>query len=1282
LSEELNRGDLSEVIAENFGANATYVEGLLSRYRSDPSLVDEAWRAYFAELLGEPQAASGDGARAPAAQTGNGAATAFARGPEAQDTGAGQTTAGPQSAAQTAEAAPPAAGAQTSTAARQQSAQAPAQLRGEARPIRGGALKIVENMETSLGVPTATSNRQVPVKVLEENRAIVNQFLKEHKRGKASFTHFIAFALLRALERLPQMNDGFAVIDGQPSRVRRGEVNLGLAIDLEKKDGTRTLLVPNIKNAGALRFAEFLDAYSDIVKRAREGKLGVPDFQDTTISLTNPGTIGTVSSNPRLMAGQSAIIATGAIEYPAEYHAMTPEALSLLGISKVINISSTYDHRVIQGAESGAFLAHVHELLLGEHEFYVQIFRDLGIPYQPMRWSKDYNPALLGRYDAREEVEKEARVLELINAYRVRGHLIADIDPLNAMPVQYHPELDIETYGLTIWDLDREFITGGLGGKHSATLREILDILRRAYCGKVGTEYRHIQSKEQKLWIRDRIRAEFVHPEPLPAETKKALLARLTRAEQFERFLHTKYLGQKRFSLEGCETIIPLLDQLVERAAEKGVEDITLGMAHRGRLNVLANVVGNFSERIFTAFEGSVHPDFPADEGDVKYHQGAAGERETASGKKVRITISPNPSHLEFVDPVVEGMVRAKQDALELAGSKREEVIDSALPVLLHGDAAFAGQGIVMETLQLADLHGYRTGGTVHIIINNQIGFTTSPEASRSSIYSTDVAKMTQLPIFHINGDDPEAAFRTLRIALDFRQEFNKDVVLDVIGFRRLGHNEGDEPSYTQPLMYARVKAHPGVRALYAQRLVSEGVVTPEEVEQLVKEATERYERIHARAKEIVSQKPPVKELPPPVAEEDGSEVLETPVAGEVIRDIARKIAVVPVGFNINPKMVSQLARRAKMGEGQAPLDWAFAELMAFGSVGLEGVRVRLSGQDSGRGTFSQRHAILYDTQTGQPWSPLSEMTARDGRALVEVFDSSLSEQGVLGFEYGYSVVARDALVAWEAQFGDFANSAQVITDAFVAVGVDKWQQPSRLVMLLPHGFEGQGPEHSSARLERYLQLCAENNMQVCYPTTPAQYFHLLRRQVKQEAARPLVVMTPKSLLRLPAAVSSIEELTRGGFRPVIDDAEVEDRDAALRIVLSSGKVFYDLAAARKKSGDTRVALVRLEQLYPFPERALREVFASYPNSTQLVWCQEEPKNMGGWAFVEPRLMGLLPRCERPHYAGRAASASPATGSYAIHELEQRKLVDDALTAEAPYVSGASTKAYAGQADS
>ena len=1297
MSARTDRPDLSEIIAENFGPNATYVESLLQRFRSDPTLVDEAWRAYFNELLGvAPAQPSGNGGAAAAANATDWPTTHQASAPAAAATTPAPRTAPPAqppAAAGSTSAAPPPApvvapgqpSSQTTPAQAPAAAPAaPPAPQPQPRPIRGAALKIVENMETSLTVPTATSNRQIPVKVLEENRAVVNRELKERGAGKTSFTHFIAFAILRALEKYPRLNDGFAVQDGAAVRMERPQVNLGVAVDIQKKDGTRTLLVPNVRDAAALSFPDFLKAYDDVIKRARDGKLGVADFQETTVSLTNPGTIGTVASTPRLMLGQSVIIATGAIEYPAEYHAMAPAALSQLGISKTMTISSTYDHRVIQGAESGAFLAYVHELLLGRHEFYDRLFRELEIAQPPLRWSQDANPALLGGDRARDLVVKEARVLELVNAYRVRGHLIADIDPLHAIPVQYHPELDIETYGLTIWDLDREFITGGLGGKESAPLREILDILQRAYCGKVGTEYRHIQSKEQKLWIRERIRAEFVEPEPLPAGTKRELLAKLVESEQFEKFLHTKYLGQKRFSLEGCDTIVPLLDQLVERAGERGVEEIVLGMAHRGRLNVLANVVSDdLAERIFAAFEGSVHPSFPADEGDVKYHQGALGGRVTKGGRKVSVRVAPNPSHLEFVDPVVEGMVRARQDAMQREeGAPREQVIDRALPVLLHGDAAFAGQGIVMETLNLADLKGYRTGGTVHIIINNQIGFTTSPDKGRSTIYSTDVARMTQLPIFHINGDDPEAAYRVLRIALDFRQEFNKDVVLDVVGFRRLGHNETDEPSYTQPLMYARVKAHPGVRAVYAARLVREGVLSEADVEAMIKAQVAEYEAVQARVKQIVKGNPPKQELPPPMVEEDGSEVLETPAAAEEIGRVSRAISVVPEDFHLNPKMVSQLARRAKMGEGAAPVDWAFAELLAFGTLALEGHVVRLSGQDSGRGTFSQRHAILYDTRTGRPWAPLSELTPTpSGRPLVEVFDSSLSEQGVMGFDYGYSVVAEKALVMWEAQFGDFSNGAQVIIDQFIAPGVDKWQQPSRLALLLPHGYEGQGPEHSSARLERYLQLCAENNLHVCYPTTPAQYFHLLRRQVRQERARPLVVMTPKSLLRLPAATSAVAELTAGGFRPVIDDAEIKDPSAVLRIVLCAGKVYYDLNAARLKTDDRRVAIIRLEQFYPFPERLLRETFAAYPNASQLVWAQEEARNMAGWTFVESRLTNLVPRCERPHYVGRAPSASPATGSYAIHELEQRQLVDQALTTDAPVISDASTGKYAGQAD-
>ena len=1247
--------NLSEFIAENFGANASYVEGLLSRFQSDPSLVDESWRAYFGDLLNgnvptENGQSSATTIEKPATETTktNGAARQTAT----------IATAAPQT---------PQTTAPTVTVG----------ANVDVKAITGASKKIVENMELSLTVPTATSLRRVPVKVLEENRRIINENLQTAGRGKVSFTHLIAWAIVKSLKEYPQMNFGYGVVDGKPSRLEADDVNLGIAIDIEKKDGSRNLLVPNIKGANRMNFAEFFVAYNEQVKKARDGKLVIEDFQGTTVSLTNPGTIGTVASNPRLMSGQGVIIATGAIEYPAEYQAMTAAVLSQLGISKVLTLTSTYDHRVIQGAESGLFLAKIHEFLIGQHDFYDEVFKDLEISFPPLRFAQDYNPSLLGGDHFREQTEKQANVLQLINAYRIRGHLLADIDPLN-MTSHHAAELDLENFDLTIWDLDREFITGGLHGTRTATLREILSILRRAYCGKVGIEYRHIQNKTEKQWIREQVRQQFVDVVPLDAATRKELLQKLIEAEQFEQFLHKKYLGQKRFSLEGTETIIPLLDQLVENASERGVEEVFLGMAHRGRLNVLANIVGNaetgdLAERIFTIFEGTSHPAFPADEGDVKYHQGATGRRKTKSGNDVKIQLASNPSHLEFVDAVVEGMARARQDELLETGEERDTATDKILPVLLHGDAAFAGQGIVMETLQLANLRGYRTGGTIHIVINNQIGFTTGADSARSSIYSTDAAQITQLPIFHINGDDPEAAFRVVKIALDYRQEFNKDVALDLVGFRRLGHNEGDEPSYTQPLMYARVKAHPGVRHIYAQKLIRENVINEADLARMTERVVEKYEGILRRAKQIANEKPKREFLPAVTPEEDGSGILETGISKETLKLISEKISVVPENFHVNPKMVGQLARRAKMGTGEVPMDWGFAEAMAFGSLVTDSVNVRLSGQDSGRGTFSHRHALMYDTQTGASWCPLGELKSNtEEPAKFEVFDSSLSEQGVLGFEYGYSVVAEDSLVMWEAQFGDFANGGQVIIDQYIAASEDKWNQKCRLVMLLPHGYEGQGPEHSSARLERYLQLCAENNLQVCYPTTPAQYFHLIRRQAKQETVRPLVVMTPKSLLRLPAATSKIEDLTGGGFQPVIDDASITNKAEIKRVVLCSGKVFYDLSVAREESKDLRVAIVRLEQFYPFPADKLKEIFAAYPNATQVFWTQEEPQNMGGWFFVEARLREIKSDLSL-RYVGRTASASPATGSYAIHELEQRKLVDDALLKEhADEISAAS----------
>jgi 2-oxoglutarate dehydrogenase E1 component len=951
------------------------------------------------------------------------------------------------------------------------------------------------------------------------------------------------------------------------------------------------------------------------------------------------------------MQGQGAIFATGSIDYPPEYQAMTHEALSRIGISKVMTITSTYDHRIIQGAESGQFLARVNQLLLGRDNFYDELFSDLGLSFMPIHWAIDENPAFVGGDQRLEEIEKQARVFELITMYRVRGHLNADIDPLGLSNVNYHPELDMEYHGLTLWDLDREFVTGGLGGTERATLRQILEMLKRYYCGSVGYEYRHIQGPEEKGWLRARIEAD---PPAIDPAIRKQLLWKLISAEAFERFLGRKYIGQKRFSVEGGETIVAVLDRLIDEAALAGVEDVTIGMSHRGRLNILANVVGKFCERIFTSFEGAHHPEYPHDVRDVKYHQGAAGEREIADGRKIKITVAPNPSHLEFVNPVVEGRVRAKQDRAGKGG------VDRILPVLLHGDAAFAGEGVVAETLNMSLLDGYQTGGTIHIIVNNQIGFTTSPEQGRSSTYSTDVARMVQAPIFHVNGDDADAAYHTLKMAFEYRQKFHSDVVIDLLGFRRHGHNEGDEPTYTQPIMYQRVDQHPGARTKYGNKLVAEGVMTQAEIESLVEERYRRYENALAGAKEIVAGHRQVGAPPPPYATPDGVDIPDTGLPTERMREIAEALTHVPSQFNLNPKVVTLLSRRHKMAEGEVPVDWGVAEALAFASLVLEGVPVRISGEDSSRGTFSHRHAVFVDTKTGEKWTPIKNLSA--DQATFEIYDSPLSETGVLGFEYGYSIDAPETLVLWEAQFGDFVNVAQVIIDQFIVAGEAKWGQPTRLTLLLPHGYEGQGPEHSSARLERFLQLCAEGNMQVCYPSTPAQIFHLLRRQARLEPARPLVVMTPKSLLRLPEASSSIERITSTGFKPVMDDPATLDPQTVRKVVLTCGKLYYDISAERAKRGQTDVALVRVEQFYPFPKANLAEVIARYPNATSIVWAQEEPRNMGAWTFMQPRLWQLLGSTDRLAYIGRRPGASTATGSYPIHQMEQKRLVDDALS--------------------
>jgi 2-oxoglutarate dehydrogenase E1 component len=1200
MSIRTPRAELSEELLSEFGANASYVEELFHRYRTNPAAVDDEWRRYFRERFGEAEPS----VPAPAAEP-----------------------------ARPAPAAVP----------------APAQglaISGERLALRGAAARIAENMQASLTVPTATTQRQIPIKLLDENRRLVNEARASMGQSKISFTHLISWAIIRGIEAFPVMNDAFDATGGEPARVRRGEIRFGVAVDVVKADGTRSLLVPNVKGAEKMSFAQFVAASDDVVARARTGKLQISDFEGTTISLTNPGTLGTTASVPRLMPGQGAVIATGAIEYPAEFAASAPATLSRLAISKAVTFTSTYDHRIIQGAESGGFLAHIQELLLGGHGFYEGVFADLGIAFRPLKWEIDRNPPYAADGHG-EDIAKQARVLELINGYRVRGHLLADIDPLRTREIAAHPELELETYGLTIWDLDREFYTGGLKGGDRMPLREIIALMRRVYCGKIGTEYRYISSPTEKYWIRARVAAAAAAG-PLPAPIRKSLLVKLIAAEEFERFLGTKFLGQRRYSVEGCETAIPLLDRLVEGSAAREVDEVVIGMSHRGRLNILANVVGNSAERIFSGFEGIVHPDFPADEGDVKYHQGARTVRRSESGREIGVQVESNPSHLEAVDPVVEGVVRAKQERKAGHGPAAWKPV---LPVLLHGDAAFAGQGMVAEVLNLAQLPGYRTGGTIHVVINNQIGFTTPPSKGRSSVYSTDVAKINQVPIFHVNADDPEAAYRVLEIALDYRQEFHKDVVIDLIGFRRHGHNEGDEPTYTQPLMYRAIEAHPGVRALYARRLVREGVVTETEVKELEARQLAEYETALAAAKEVARRPRPA--APAGIQAALGVVEMETGVSRETLARIGRVLTTVPSGFRLNPKMVQQLARRAKMAEGALPLDWGTAEALAFGSLLLEGTPIRVSGQDSSRGTFSQRHAVLVDTQTAEPWTPLSTLDPQ--QAHFEACDSPLSEFAVLGFDYGYSVEWPEALVLWEAQFGDFANGAQVIVDQFIASAEDKWHQRSRMGMLLPHGSEGQGPEHSSARIERYLQLCADGNMQVCNATTPAQYFHLLRRQMRQPLGKPIILFTPKSLLRLPAASSPLEALTSGGFRVCLDDPEVADRALVERILFCSGKVYYDLRAEKEKRGDFKTAIVRLEQLYPFPQARLSAIAGGYPKGSRTIWVQEEPKNMGAWAFLKERSEDFLPSGRRLEYVGRSASPSPATGNAGVHkkELEQ-----------------------------
>ena len=1115
--------------------------------------------------------------------------------------------------------------------------------------LKGPAKSLAANMDASLTVPTATSVRTIPAKLMIDNRIVINNHLKRARGGKVSFTHLIAWAMVQTLKEFPSQNVFYDEVEGKPSVVTPAHINLGIAIDIPKPDGTRSLVVPGVKRADTMGFGEFLTAYEDVVARGRGNKLTANDFSGNTISLTNPGGIGTEHSVPRLMRGSGCIVGAGALEYPAAFQGASPKTLAELGIGKTITLTSTYDHRVIQGAGSGEFLKKIHERLIGEHHFYEDIFAALRIPYDPIHWAADIS------VDLADNVDKTARVQELINAFRVRGHLMADIDPLEYRQ-RSHPDLDISSHGLSFWDLDREFVTGGFGGKRTMLLREILGVLRDSYCRTIGIEYMHIQDPEQRRWFQDHLEERYTKP---GHDEQMRVLGKLNEAEAFETFLQTKYVGQKRFSLEGGESLVPLLDIVLQKAAEANLEEVAIGMAHRGRLNVLTNIAGKTYGQIFREFEGTQDPKTVQGSGDVKYHLGTEGTFTAASGQTIPVYLAANPSHLEAVDGVLEGIVRAKQDRRPIGSF-------TVLPIMVHGDAAMAGQGIVVEILQMSQLRAYRTGGTVHVNINNQVGFTTPPGEGRTSTYSTDVAKTIQAPIFHVNGDDPEAVIRVAEFAFAYRQEFHRDVVIDLVCYRRRGHNEGDDPSMTQPLMYNLIEAKRSVRNLYTEALVGRGDITQEEYEAAHADFQGSLERAFAETHEaqtgsmaiIPEGTKSIADLEKPDSQQDDAvgEPASTGIDEAVLRLIGDAHDNPPVGFAVHPKLQALLKKRVDMSRNGA-IDWGMGELFALGSVLLEGTPVRMVGQDTRRGTFVQRHAVLHDRENGQEWLPLANLA--ENQARFWIYDSLLSEYAALGYEYGYSVERADALVLWDAQFGDFANGAQTVIDEFISSAEQKWGQRSSVVMLLPHGYEGQGPDHSSARIERYLQLCAENNMTVARPSTPASYFHLLRRQAYMRPRRPLVVFTPKAMLRLRGATSEVADFTQGKFEPILDDNRVNDKSSIKRVILTAGKIYYDIAAELEKRAETAVAVVRMEQYYPLPITEINAVLELYPNA-DLVWTQDEPENQGAWPFICLELARHL-KGRTIKVASRAASASPATGSSKRSAQEQIDLIEKAL---------------------
>ena len=1228
----------------SFGPNEWLVQEMYERYQSDPASVDKAWWDFFADFKGTPQLngkvngqASGTKTSSPPipkSQLTKSVEAPVIKPVESQiviEEKVSTTTYQPADLINK-----PAANITTPGVAR-------------IEPLRGVAARVVQSMEGSLSVPTATSVRVIPAKLLIDNRTVINNHLKRGRGGKVSFTHLIGYAMIKAIRAMPEMNSFYTQLDGKPAIGHPEHVNLGIAIDLAKADGSRQLLVPSMKGCEHLDFAQFWSAYEEMVHKARGGTLTVEDFAGTTLSLTNPGTIGTVHSVPRLVAGQGLILGVGSLDYPAEFHGANEQTLSDLGISKVVTLTSTYDHRIIQGAQSGDFLRRIHEILLGEGSFYDEIFAALKIPYVPIRWVNDIQS---GKDNA---VSKTARVQKLIDAYRTTGHLMADIDPL-VYKQRSHPDLDIVNHGLTLWDLDREFATDGFGGKSFMKLRRILGVLRDSYCRTIATEYMYIANPEERKWIQERIE---VGAPVTPRDEQLRILRKLNSAEAFESFLQTKFVGQKRFSLEGGESVIPLLDVIISSAADSKLDEVCIGMPHRGRLNVLANIAGKSYGQIFQEFEGNYHDNEVHGSGDVKYHLGTKGLFTSQSGATTKIYLAANPSHLEAVNPVLEGIVRAKQDKLKAAAGDISIDAQSAypvLPILVHGDAAFAGQGVVSETLSLSLLKGYRTGGTIHVIVNNQVGFTTSPHAARSSTYATDVAKMIQSPVFHVNGDDPEACARVAHLAFEYRQAFNKDVVIDMLCYRRRGHNEGDEPSFTQPVMYKLVDAKRSTRKLYTESLIGRGDITVEEAEEVLRDYQQQLESVFTAVHNTEPANDPTWKAPVVAAPES----VVTAVNESDLKKITATQSAIPDGFTVHPKLLPQLVKRTQMLD-ESTVDWAAGEMLAFGSLLLEGHPIRMSGQDVRRGTFSNRHAVVVDKENGKDLFPLRSLVKDPNQ--FHIYDSLLSEYAVMGFEYGYSVEREDALVIWEAQFGDFANGAQTVVDEFISSALQKWGERSSIVLLLPHGYEGQGPDHSSGRIERFLTLCAEQNMTVAQPSTPASYFHLLRWHMKNPARRPLIVFEPKSMLRLKAAASGLKDFTTGTFKPFIPDNKVSN---VTRLIFTSGRVYYDLLAEREKLNEFSTAIVRVEQLYPLPIDEIIAEAKKHPKAT-LLWVQDEPANQGPWPFVSlatteafiahEELSGRTLR-----RVSRRATASPATGNHHLHEEEEKALMTEAFT--------------------